>query len=64
MVLRPPVIGAFQFIAIASLRVHQLTAGCAPRIDGAHCAAVMAQMEVAAGKVQAVDERLHSGSQA
>jgi len=64
MVLRPPVIGAFQFITIASLRVRQLTAGCTPRLDGAHCAAVMAQMEVAAGKVHAVDEPLRAGREA
>lgn len=64
MVLRPPAIGAFQFIVMASLRVHQLTSGCAPRLGGTHCAAVMAQMEVAAGKVQPVQIQLPSGTHA
>jgi DNA-directed RNA polymerase subunit K/omega len=64
MVLLPPVYGAFQFITVACLRAHQLSAGCAPRVDGAHSVAVMAQMEVAAGKVQAVDQRTGTGSAA
>lgn len=64
MVLRPPLIGAFEFITLASLRAHQLTAGCEPRLGGAHRAAVMAQMEVAAGKVRAVDVPLRAGPEA
>ena len=55
MVLLPPDIGVFEFIALARLRALQLAAGCSPRVDGHHSVAVLAQMEIAAGKVQAAD---------
>ena len=48
---RPPGIGAFQFVVLASLRAVQLTRGCRPRIDGAHKNTVIAQLEVSQGKV-------------
>jgi hypothetical protein len=48
---RPPSIGAFQFVILASLRAIQLTRGCSPRIDGAHKNTVIAQLEVSQGKV-------------
>ena len=48
---RPPGIGAFQFVVLASLRAVQLTRGCLPRIDGAHKNTVIAQLEVSQGKV-------------
>lgn len=48
---RPPGIGAFQFVVLASLRVSQLARGCPPRVDGAHRNAVVAQLEVSQGKV-------------
>jgi DNA-directed RNA polymerase subunit K/omega len=48
---RPPDIGAFQFVVLASLRAVQLTRGCLPRIDGAHKNTVIAQLEVSQGKV-------------
>ena len=55
MVLLPPDIGVFEFITLARLRAVQLAAGCSPRIGGHHSVAVLAQMEIAAGKVQAAD---------
>lgn len=54
MVPRPDALGAFQFVAISRLRAHQLTAGSVPRFEGPHTVAVMAQMEVAAGKIQVI----------
>ena len=51
MVQRPPGLGAFQFVILASLRTAQLIRGCRPRIDGAHKLTVTAQFEVAAGLV-------------
>ena len=51
MIQRPPGVGAFQFVVLASLRAAQLTRGCTPRVDGAHKATVTAQVEVAEGKV-------------
>ena len=53
MVHRPTGIGAFEFAVLASLRAAQLCRGCLPRVDGDHCRAVMAQMEVAGGTVAA-----------
>jgi hypothetical protein len=50
---RPDGIGAFKFAVLASLRAAQLSRGCAPRVDGDHCVAVTAQMEVAGGAVTA-----------
>ena len=50
--IRPPHdMGAFEFVALASLRAAQLTRGCRPRVDGQHTTAVFAQREVAEGKV-------------
>jgi DNA-directed RNA polymerase subunit K/omega len=50
--IRPPnQMGAFEFVAIAALRVAQLSRGCRPRVDGEHTTAVFAQLEVAEGKV-------------
>lgn len=43
--------GVFEFVAIAALRAAQLARGCRPRVDGDHCTAVLAQREVAEGKV-------------
>jgi DNA-directed RNA polymerase subunit K/omega len=51
-VIRPPhEMGAFEFVAIAALRAAQLARGCRPRVDGDHTKAVLAQREVAEGKV-------------
>lgn len=51
MIQRPPGVGAFQFVVLATLRAAQLTRGCRPRVDGTHKAIVTAQVEVAEGKV-------------
>ena len=57
MIRRPPSIGAFKFVVLASLRAAQLMRGCQPRIEsGEHKIVVTAQYEVAEGKVtQEVD---------
>ena len=51
MVIRPSGVNPFEFVVIAALRAQQLLAGCVPRLDGDHQAAIMAQMEVAGGRV-------------
>jgi RNA polymerase Rpb6 len=51
MIQRPPGVGAFQFVVLATLRAAQLIRGCRPRVDGAHKAIVTAQFEIAEGKV-------------
>jgi DNA-directed RNA polymerase subunit K/omega len=51
MMHRPLGIGAFHFVALASLRAAQLTDGCRPRVEGVHKNTVIAQLEVAQGKV-------------
>jgi hypothetical protein len=48
---RPDGIGAFEFAVRASLRAAQLCRGCSPRVEGDHCVAVTAQMEIAGGAV-------------
>ncbi len=55
MILRSPDIGAFEFVALAVLRVGQLSRGCLPRVEGDHSTAVFAQREVAEGKVRRAD---------
>jgi hypothetical protein len=55
---RPPGVGAFQFVVLATLRAAQLLRGCRPRVDGTHKAIVIAQFEVAAGKVTQVSDAL------
>ena len=51
MVHRPIEINAFEFVVLAGLRATQLTQGCTPRVTGAHKVTVIAQMEVAEGKI-------------
>ena len=52
MIHRPEGMGAFQFVVLASLRAVQLTRGCPPRVEGGdHKRNVIAQLEVAEGKV-------------
>ena len=48
---RPTDVGAFEFVVLAGLRAAQLTRGCTPRVEGLHKTIMLAQMEVAAGKV-------------
>jgi RNA polymerase Rpb6 len=56
VIRRPPGVGAFQFVVLASLRAAQLMRGCQPRVEGEHKVIVTAQHEVAEGKVtQVVD---------
>jgi DNA-directed RNA polymerase subunit K/omega len=43
--------GSFEFVAIAALRAVQLSSGCRARVEGDHTTAVLAQREVAEGKV-------------
>jgi hypothetical protein len=49
--VRPPGVGAFQFVILSSLRAVQLTRGCRPRIDGIHKHTVTAQLEISQGKI-------------
>jgi len=51
MIVRPNGMGAFEFVVVAALRAAQLTRGCRPRIDGDHSTAMLAQLEVAGGRV-------------
>jgi hypothetical protein len=51
MVQRPPALSAFEFVILAALRSGQLMRGCTPRVDGAHKTIMIAQLEVATGKV-------------
>jgi DNA-directed RNA polymerase subunit K/omega len=50
---RPSNVGAFEFVILASLRAAQLMRGCRPKIEGFHKNTVIAQLEVAQGKVGA-----------
>jgi len=43
--------GTFHFIILTSLRAAQLMRGCRPRVNGDHKAIVIAQLEVAEGKI-------------
>ena len=55
MIMRPPGVGAFEFVVLATLRAAQLMRGCRPRIEGAHKPIVIAQFEIAGGQVRQVD---------
>jgi DNA-directed RNA polymerase subunit K/omega len=52
LIHRPTSIGAFEFVVLATLRAGQLMQGCIPRTGGVHKATVIAQIEVAEGKVE------------
>ena len=54
MIQRPPGVGAFQFVVLATLRAAQLMRGCRPKVDGLHMATVIAQLEVSSGIVTQV----------
>ena len=54
MIQRPPGVGTFQFVTLAALRATQLSRGCRPKVDGEHKVTVLAQIEVAQGKVRQV----------
>ena len=51
MIQRPAGFGTFEFAVMAALRASQLMRGCLPKVEGLHTVAVMAQLEVAQGKV-------------
>ena len=44
--------GAFHFSVLSTLRAAQLLRGCTPRVEGLHKYTVIAQCEVAEGKVK------------
>ena len=55
--LPPTRIGGFEFVVLAALRSAQLMRGCTPTIDvGSHKPTVVAQMEIASGRVRRLDE--------
>jgi DNA-directed RNA polymerase subunit K/omega len=53
---RPYAMGAFEFVVVAALRAAQLTRGCRPKVDGDHTTAILAQREVAEGKVSPTEK--------
>ena len=59
--IRPPHIGAFEFVVLASLRTAQLTRGCTPRVPAEHKHIVTAQREIAAGLVTISPSRAIGG---
>lgn len=60
MVQRPSRLNAFEFAVLAGLRANQLSRGCTPRVNGSDKVAVIAQIEVAEGKV-AREEKAAAG---
>jgi DNA-directed RNA polymerase subunit K/omega len=55
MINRSAASNAFEFVAIAALRTHQLRRGCIQRVPGNHKLTTVAQMEIIAGKVGRVE---------
>lgn len=52
MIQRPETLGKFEFVILATLRAAQLMRGCIPKVvAGEHKATVLAQFEVASGKI-------------
>ena len=51
MIQRPTSFSAFEFSVLSGLRAAQLMRGCLPRVEGIHKNTIIAQLEVAAGKV-------------
>jgi hypothetical protein len=58
---RPPGVGAFEFVILASLRAAQLMRGCVPRVSGDHKNTVMAQLEVSQELVMQASTRVPAG---
>ena len=56
MVARPPRVNAYEFVVVSALRAHQLMGGCLPQLTGDHKATIMAQMEVAMGRIARVEQ--------
>ncbi len=61
MIQRPPRVGAFHFVVLAGLRAAQLRRGCLPRVHGMTKIAVIAQSEVAEGKIIQLPDVLIGG---
>ena len=55
MIHRPVGMGAFEFVVLSTLRAAQLMRGCRPRVEGDHKPTIIAQCEIAEGKVKAVE---------
>jgi DNA-directed RNA polymerase subunit K/omega len=53
MVHRPSTANPFEFVRLASLRAAQLMRGCEARVPASHRPVLTAQLEVAAGKIEA-----------
>ena len=51
VVTRPVHLNAYEFVVVSALRAQQLLSGCVPRLPGEHRPIIMAQMEVAEGRV-------------
>lgn len=51
MIVRPPEMGAFHFVVLATLRAKQLMRGCIPRAEGLHKKTTLAAIEVADGTI-------------
>ena len=51
MILRPPEMGAFHFVVLATLRAKQLMRGCIPRATGVHKKTTLATIEIADGTI-------------
>ena len=58
MTHRPSDFSAFEFAVLSGLRAAQLMRGCIPRVEGVHKKTVIAQMEVAAGRVTRAEDSL------
>jgi hypothetical protein len=54
MIQRPVALNAFEFAVMAGLRAAQLTRGSVPRVEGSTKVTVIAQREIAEGKVAKV----------
>ena len=60
MITRPSGTSGFTFSKLSALRAAQLMRGCIARVPPGHKHTITAQLEVAAGKVQALDASLPS----
>jgi len=56
MITRPSGTSGFTFSRLSALRAAQLMRGCVARVPAGHKHTVTAQLEVAAGKVQALED--------
>ena len=56
MIERNKVSNAFELVALASARAHQLLRGCTPRTEGSAKPARLAALEVKQGHVQRLEQ--------